>query len=237
MGVPVVLIGGKPAATLGATTAHGGTIVAGFPTVMIGEGAAAEIQAMLEGKVPQEVIDMVLLSPTLTNQLRDLQDAGWTVEMGVPGEGTFASRDEHRIVIDPNGDSTPEGMTQSLAHEAGHAAYDLPPEIPPDGLTREEYVRQNTDRNLQDEGAATLNNIQVRDEISGNGGPDIGIAGNPDNGPAYEAAYQEYQQTGDAAAARESIGNTFGHGERPSTAPEMDYDEYYRRQYEDRYTP
>ncbi len=31
-----VMIGGKPAARLGDTTAHGGSIVAGAPTVMIG---------------------------------------------------------------------------------------------------------------------------------------------------------------------------------------------------------
>ncbi len=35
-GSATVLIGGKPAARMGDTTAHGGSIVAGFPTVMIG---------------------------------------------------------------------------------------------------------------------------------------------------------------------------------------------------------
>lgn len=36
MGSPTVLIGGKPAARMGDQTAHGGVIVAGFPTVLIG---------------------------------------------------------------------------------------------------------------------------------------------------------------------------------------------------------
>lgn len=35
-GSVTVLIGGRPAARMGDTCAHGGTIVAGFPTVMIG---------------------------------------------------------------------------------------------------------------------------------------------------------------------------------------------------------
>lgn len=35
-GSATVLIGGKPAARMGDQTAHGGVIVAGFPTVMIG---------------------------------------------------------------------------------------------------------------------------------------------------------------------------------------------------------
>ena len=36
MGSATVLIGGKPAARMGDVTSHGGTIVAGNPTVMIG---------------------------------------------------------------------------------------------------------------------------------------------------------------------------------------------------------
>jgi uncharacterized Zn-binding protein involved in type VI secretion len=36
MGSATVMIGGMPAARMGDTTAHGGTIVAGCPTVLIG---------------------------------------------------------------------------------------------------------------------------------------------------------------------------------------------------------
>ncbi len=36
MGSATVLVGGMPAARLGDSTAHGGTIVAGAPTVLIG---------------------------------------------------------------------------------------------------------------------------------------------------------------------------------------------------------
>jgi uncharacterized Zn-binding protein involved in type VI secretion len=36
VGSTTVLIGGKPAARMGDSTAHGGTIVAGLPTVLIG---------------------------------------------------------------------------------------------------------------------------------------------------------------------------------------------------------
>ena len=37
MGSPTVMIEGQPAARLGDETAHGGTILSGAPTVMIGE--------------------------------------------------------------------------------------------------------------------------------------------------------------------------------------------------------
>ncbi len=36
MGSTTVMIGGRPAARMGDTTGHGGSIVVGFPTVMIG---------------------------------------------------------------------------------------------------------------------------------------------------------------------------------------------------------
>ena len=41
MGSAGVMIGGKPAARLGDQCAHGGKIVAGCPTVLIGESSAA----------------------------------------------------------------------------------------------------------------------------------------------------------------------------------------------------
>lgn len=41
-----VLIGGKPAARMGDMCAHGGTIVMGFPTVLIGEVGAGGMTAM-----------------------------------------------------------------------------------------------------------------------------------------------------------------------------------------------
>jgi hypothetical protein len=49
LGSTGVLIGGKPAARMGDQCAHGGTIVAGCPTVLIGEtnaGGAGGITAM-----------------------------------------------------------------------------------------------------------------------------------------------------------------------------------------------
>jgi uncharacterized Zn-binding protein involved in type VI secretion len=39
-GSPTVMIGGRPAARMGDNTAHGGVIVAGYPTVMIGESGS-----------------------------------------------------------------------------------------------------------------------------------------------------------------------------------------------------
>jgi uncharacterized Zn-binding protein involved in type VI secretion len=44
-GEPTVLIGNKPAARMGDPTSHGGIIVAGCPTVLIGKPAQAQCLA------------------------------------------------------------------------------------------------------------------------------------------------------------------------------------------------
>lgn len=44
-GEPTVLIGSKPAARLGDPTSHGGVIVAGCPTVLIGKPAQSQCMA------------------------------------------------------------------------------------------------------------------------------------------------------------------------------------------------
>ncbi|HVZ30921.1 MAG TPA: PAAR domain-containing protein [Polyangiaceae bacterium] len=46
MGSAAVMIGGAPAARMGDLTAHGGTIAAGFPTVLIGDGGPPQHQAL-----------------------------------------------------------------------------------------------------------------------------------------------------------------------------------------------
>jgi len=48
MGSPTVLIGGLMAARLGDPTAHGGVIILGCPTVMIGEMGMGEVLAFAE---------------------------------------------------------------------------------------------------------------------------------------------------------------------------------------------
>lgn len=53
LGSPTVLIGNMMAARMGDLTAHGGTIVVGFPTVMIGiPGQGAALQAAAEIGAP-----------------------------------------------------------------------------------------------------------------------------------------------------------------------------------------
>lgn len=235
MGAPTVLIGSLPAARLGSSTAHGGTITLGFPTVLLGEGLSA-----IAAVVSPEVMALIIMSPTLVALLTNLSNEGWTVSQGAPGEGTYADSATKSIVIDPNEMNNPAECVVSLAHEGGHAAYNqetVDPYVPMDGLTREEFVDQNTRKDLRNEGEATLMNITVRDEIrtTGGGQPDIGVAGS--NTATYEQIYNDYQQDGDRARARDRIGDVYAHGETPSGDQNSttDYYDYYAQPFRDEY--
>ncbi len=65
MGSPTVLIGGLQAARIGDPTVHGGSIVVGFPTVMIGVAGLVGVQI-----VPDDFV-----GPLLPNQMRESEAA------------------------------------------------------------------------------------------------------------------------------------------------------------------
>lgn len=260
-----VLIGGRPAARMGDNTAHGGTIVMGFPMVLIGDigmgsvgggagGMAGGIGGMVLAspignlilKVVNWVMDIIVhsplsnpkvkelmvKSPTLTNNITQLTKDGWVIKFGEAGKGSFCDKERKEIVIDPN-ETDGTQITQTLAHETGHALYTTDPYVPPQGLTREQYAAANANSDLKDEGEATLMNAQIRDEILDNGGEDIGIAGTQQS--QYESIYEDYQKDGDRESARQRIGDAFADGENPSTDPSKTYRQYYEQTYLDYY--
>jgi hypothetical protein len=161
---------------------------------------------------------LAALSPSLTADMQALEKAGWTVQVGTAGGGTFADRTTKTITVDQNEIGNPAALVQSLAHEVGHARYT--PAI--DTSSKAAYLKSA----LADEGAATLSNIRAQREIIANGGADIGIAGNPANQKDYNAAYDAYVKSGDAAAARDTIGAIYGAGEHTSTTGQT-YNDYY----------
>lgn len=256
-GAYTVLIGSLPAARMGDQTAHGGSIVMGLPTVLIGmsssggaggagaagpAGAAAGAgEAGAAGKsghttrspsgLGKDVDKLAQKSPTLENNIDQLKKDGWTIKYGPAGKGSFTDRPGKTIVIDSNEKGHPEQVVQTLAHESGHARYTPDPYVPPKGLTRDQYVKRNVDRDLKDEGEATMTNAQVRQEIKDNGGPDIGIAGAQEK--KYEQIAAKYPDPKDRDKAREEIGQVFAKGEHPSTDPSKDYEDYYAKTYQD----
>jgi type VI secretion system secreted protein VgrG len=172
-------------------------------------------------------------SPTLKKNLEQLQKNGWTVKVGDAGKGTFADRDKKTITVDANDKDKPATLAQSLAHETGHALYEKDPYVPPTGLTKEDYVSKNVNASLKDEGEATMMNMQVRDEIKKNGGPDIGIAGT--QGKKYQEIADKYPDAKDRDKARQEIGDVFAGNEHPSNDATKTYKDYYSKPYEDYY--
>jgi len=191
-------------------------------------GAQAPTTQMLNQFDPQ-VSAIAGQSPTLNNQLQQLQQDGWTIVKGPAGGGSFTDRQNKQIVI-ADGD-TPAVTTAGLAHEIGHAEAGEPPYHPPAaGMTRDDFVEQNVTEQLRNEGEAQLNAAIARDEIKAAGGPDTGIPGTQTN--SYQALYDQYkaglatrQQTVDLMAdvmANESTSTT-----------NQNYRDYYGQSYKD----
>lgn len=177
-----------------------------------------------------DVVALASKSPSLMNDMAKLQKAGWHVQLGEVGHGTFANRASTppAITIDRNEVGHPAALVQSLAHEVGHARYGY--HI--DSSSRPTYVRSS----LADEGAATLSNIRAEREILQHGGTDIGIAGDVNNAKAYNAAYNHYIKTGNADQARNAIGTIYGRSEHTSNTHQA-YAEYYGGFYDSTHKP
>ncbi|RZS38533.1 putative Zn-binding protein involved in type VI secretion [Limnobacter thiooxidans] len=210
-----------------AVALHGHKIACGATLIAAanGSGGAPAVpsptnppSSMLNGKLGQSVDALVAMSPTLNSNLKTLQSQGWTVDYGLAGQGSYADRRTKTITLDIQLKTDPNQATQILAHEVGHALH--PYQL--NTSSRQAYLNGA----LDDEGAATLKNIQVQREIIAAGGPDIGIAGNPKNHASYIQAYNQYLKDGNAEVAIRKIGSQFGNGEFTSTTGQ-NYADYY----------
>ena len=181
-----------------------------------------------KGKAPvktgldDEVNKIAAKSPSLQKDLDKLQKDGWDVKYGPVGEGSFVNKKAKQIVIDGAKKATPLLAVRSLAHESGHALYNYTP----DYSSKAAYVNGA----LEDEGAATLNNIRIQREIVANGGDNMGISGNSANHEIYNKAYDQMLKDGNADAARKAIAKQFGAGETSSVKVDgksLNYNDYY----------
>ena len=185
---------------------------------------APPVKTGLGGDVDQ----LAAKSPSLQNDMKALQDDGWKIAYGDAGKGSYADRIAKTITIDGSEKGNAASVVQTLAHEVGHATYDYKPDL----SSKLAYVNGC----LADEGAATLNNIKVQREILAASGPNIGIAGNPANQVAYNAAFDQFVKDGNAPSARQVIGAIFGSGEVTSTTGQP-YADYYGSWYDKTYPP
>jgi type VI secretion system secreted protein VgrG len=194
--------GGKFALAAGVAGTMGNMEAPAPATPRAGAGTPQGFASPLDDPAVQAIVDK---SPTLKGDLAELKAQKWEVVYGPAGGGSQIERKQKVITIDGNQRNDPAAAVQSISHEVGHAEY---PYVK-DTSSREAYVAAG----LADEGAATLKNIQVQREIIANGGPNIGLAGNSKNHEAYNAAYDQYLQDGNAAKAHKAIGSIYGEGE------------------------
>jgi uncharacterized Zn-binding protein involved in type VI secretion len=208
----------------------------GCLTVIIGDQPGAPNNVVTG--LGADVDDIINKSDSLAAALEKLKADKWTVVYGPPGKGSITDRGTKTIYIDPAERGNPAAVAQSVAHEAGHALYTPDPDAPMAGRTKQEWVDENVKRQLKDEGEATLVNAQVRNEINGNGGPDIGMAGQ--HGPEYQTMAESNHDYENRDQLRQDIGDRYGQGEVGSRTGKRygdKYAEYYGSVWDNAHPP
>jgi hypothetical protein len=164
----------------------------------------------------------------MRDHIRALQEQGYQFTFGTPGDGSFISRDRKVIVVDPNG--SPIDLARTVAHEVGHGMYPEPRDIPPNGLTHDQFIKVNVDQCLRDEGAANFEVCVAREQILARGGPDIGVPGIQD--ARYLAIYADFKAGKiTKEQAIDQMGQLFSN-ERGSRPPYENYRDYYGHKFE-----
>lgn len=171
-------------------------------------------------------------SPKFVKKVKKLQAEGWKFKYGKPGGGSFCDKQKKEIVVDGNEKGDTKAVVTTLAHEVGHAGY-KGKYTPPAGLTKQQYVNANVRDQLDDEGEATLTNIELKRDLKSHCGPDVAVAGA--HAKDYEKIYDKYPAAKDRKKARKEIGDIFADKEHPSTDPGKTYRQYYAKPYEDYY--
>ena len=136
--------------------------------------------------------EMLNKSPSLRQMWEEAKARGWEIKF----------RDKGRSEADPNTTTVwinrndikdvanfEKHMASLLSHEIGHAGTPFKDKI--QGVNEEDHVQRNTAKDLAHEGSAAFHNARTRDEIMGNGGPDIGIRGGFDK--EYIRIYEDYK--------------------------------------------
>ncbi len=151
-------------------------------------------------------------STTLARDTARLEAEGWKfVYERDPNKGTYTNYTTKTIAISDTKGSTLE-IARSLAHEVGHAADGAPPKIFTPGMTRDEYIEANTRPRLLSEGAATLEQVEIEQQILESTGYDIGVSGQ--HAEDYKRIALDPTLTREQKI--EQIAHRFAHDEVPS---------------------
>jgi uncharacterized Zn-binding protein involved in type VI secretion len=234
-GSPTVLINTLPACRQGDTIIEAvgppDKILMGCLTVIIGDAPGVSGPPVVTG-LGADVDALIAKSDSLSANLKALTEGNpdkWTIVWGPAGKQSTTDNASHTITLNSDFKGNPIQAVGSLSHESGHALYTAP-YIPPDGLTKDQYVSRNVNEQLKGEGEANLMTAQVRNEINSNGGPDIGNRGQQAARYTQIAAKDHSEANRDAA--RQEMADIFRNGETVAGVP---YGDYYAKPYADFY--
>ncbi|MGW6334257.1 MFS transporter [Nocardia rhamnosiphila] len=143
----------------------------------------------------EEVGDLVAKSATLTARIAELRAAGWTMEYGVEGAGSYADRDRRKITVDGRyrhpyfADKT----TATIAEEVALAAFDSPVwNAGHQGGPVEVWLEGLVVERLRAESEAKLFAVECMWEVERAGGPYIPAGGKYFSN--YEAIYERFAE-------------------------------------------
>lgn len=187
---------------------------------------------------------MSMSSPRAKELISDFRSNGGTFEPSA--KGGYLDPKRNAIGV-PAG--TDEQKMRTMAHELGHydfsktkdGAY-VPPGDGAGGITdhqieqrrEQNFITQNTERRLADEGHATLINREIRDEMRASSGVDIGVSGDAPGKPI------PFMPSASFAEQRRLIGEHYGANLTTSTTGESYrayYNQPYINHYRDNYLP
>jgi len=174
----------------------------------------------------KSVLDGIAKCPSMSADLAKLQRDGWTVVWGAPGGGYFSNKGTKTITLDPTTGTSDDNVVTMLSHEMGHARYKAA-DVTPNGRTREQYVKDNVQSQLDDEAEATLTQIGYKDCLKKGGGPNVQLWYG--KSAEYEQIAKKYPDAKDRATARNEIANMYGDNEHPSNCPAQTYRQYYEK--------
>jgi hypothetical protein len=172
-------------------------------------------------------------SPTLSQSIRDLQRDGWTIAWNPDPRSpeTSTSMNSKTIWISQTARGNPALVWQYLAHEVGHATDSMPQTInDPAWRYASQSLQGNEDQELKGEVNAQFFNAKIRQEILGNGGPDIGINGSD----AALATYNLYSNGHISLDQARTLLIEDWRSSRPSDGKYATYGEKYREAAESR---
>ncbi len=195
-----------------------------------GDSAGNGVVGRMLKNLSPEVRELAAKSPTLLKNLEIAEKLKYKVVWGSVGGGTGASGGNKGGVIEIEPGFDVKTQVDFLAHETAHVAHGEHVAINPTDLpvSKADWVKTQTDIDLDGEGNSVMMEGVVRDEILKAGGPDIGMAFSAKAHDQYVQIYQDYKNGQEVwESAQRRMGQLYGLDHPSGTPLGTTYRDYY----------